>query len=488
MFIAIKNRVFGYFSIRQFIEPGGYKEIWGVAWPLIIMNASNTIMMLVNRWFLAQASTADVTAAVPAGQFFFTSMSFFLITTTFTATLVAQHHGKDDKTGCIKSAWSGLYFGLIVAATIGMILPYLGTWIIQTLGSGGDPDILARQVDYFVTMSPCAGLACIETAFLSFFIGRGQTKIVGAIKVGACIVSIPLNYIFIYGDQAIPSLGLPALGIVGAGIASTTASMFSTAVAASCFLFYPQSSYPTRHHREFDSGNIIKLLKFGAPAGLQTCIRNSAFAIVLMLMVSLGREQMAAMSIAMLINFIGGMPIIGMLDATSVVTAKYIGRRRLLVAERVVWRSLRILYVYMLAAGLMYLVFPGYVMEFFHSSNSSNYDFDQVIAIGRPILAVMFVSNLLDGLRFLLVGALRGAGDTRIPLVFSILTSWFVQLPGSFILIRHHEAAPWLVWSWITFYVLIDSILLVWRRHTGAWKKIEVIKLPPAPPEMDEVD
>ncbi len=483
MIIALKNRFLGYFSPRQFIEPGGYKEIWGVAWPLILMNTSNTVMMVVNRWFLAIKSTADVTAAVPAGQFFFTMMSFFLITTTFTATLVAQNYGKDDKVGCVKSTWAGFYFGLIVAGTVGILLPFFGAWLIHTVSTGTAPDIVERQVDYFVAMSPCAGLACIETAFLSFFTGRGQTKIVGAIKVGACLISIPLNYIFIFG-----MFGLPQFGIIGAGLAATTASLFSVAAAALYYFYYDQGDYPTRRYRNFDWERILRLVKFGAPAGLQTCIRNSAFAIVLMLVGQLGKEQAAALSIAMIIHFIGGMPIIGMLDATSVVTGKYIGKRRLLVAERVIWRSLRILYIYMLLAGIMYLAIPETMMRLFNSQDTSGIDFEEVIHQGRLLLAVMFVGNLLDGLRFLLMGALRGAGDTRIPLLFSICTSWFIQLPGSIFLIKHLQAPAWAVWCWLVFYVIIDALLLVWRRNSGAWKKIEIVHLPPAPPEVDEAD
>ena len=53
----------GYFSRRQFFEPGGYLEIWRIAWPLIILSASNTVMMLTNRIFLAHDSPEEIAAA-----------------------------------------------------------------------------------------------------------------------------------------------------------------------------------------------------------------------------------------------------------------------------------------------------------------------------------------------------------------------------------------------------------------------------------------
>ena len=113
----------GYFSRRQFYEPGGYAEIWHIAWPLIILSASNTVMMITNRVFLAWDSKDEVAASMPASQMFFTLMAFFLITTGFTATIVAQYHGANDRIGCVRAAWNGFYFGTAVAALLVVLLP-----------------------------------------------------------------------------------------------------------------------------------------------------------------------------------------------------------------------------------------------------------------------------------------------------------------------------------------------------------------------------
>ena len=97
------------FSRRQFLEPGGYLEIWRLAWPLIILSASNTVMMVVNRIFLAKNSPEEIAASMPAGQMFFTLMAFFLITTGFTATVVSQYYGAGNRDGCVRTAWNGFY-------------------------------------------------------------------------------------------------------------------------------------------------------------------------------------------------------------------------------------------------------------------------------------------------------------------------------------------------------------------------------------------
>lgn len=234
----------GYFRKSELTVQGGYAEIWRIAWPLVILSASNTIMMLTNRVFLAWNSPEEIAAAMPAGQMFFTLMAFFLITTGFTATIVAQFHGANDRVGCVRAAWNGFYFGAMVAALLMFALPAGGSWII--MHNGHSAGIAQYEREYFVAMAPCAGFTCMETAFLSFFTGRGKTMLVAAVKVAGCLVCVPLNYILIFGK-----LGLPPLGILGGGLANSFANLFTMLTAITLFLCVKQSEYPTREHRRF---------------------------------------------------------------------------------------------------------------------------------------------------------------------------------------------------------------------------------------------
>ena len=98
--------------------------------------------------------------------------------------------------------------------------------------------------------------------------------------------------------------------------------------------------------------------------------------------------------------------------------------------------------------------------------------------------AVIF--NLLDGTRFITMGSLRGAGDTRIPLLIGMATSWLIQIPGTILLVYVIHATVSEVWMLITFYIFIDAALMLWRRGTGAWRRIKVIELPAAGGDGDE--
>jgi len=463
------------FSKRQFFEPGGYREIWKLAWPLIILSASNTVMMVVNRIFLAWNSPEEVAASMPASQMFFTLMAFFLITTGFTATIVSQYYGAGNRDGCVRAAWNGFYFGSAVAAILAVLLPVGGKWIF--LHNGHDPQIANFEVEYFTGMAPCAGFTCMETAFYSFFSGRGRTTFVAKVKIIGCILNVPLNYILIFGK-----FGVPPLGILGAGIANSIANLSTLLIAGACFLLMSQSEYATRKHTEFDWACIRKLLCFGTPAGLQTFIRNAAFAIVVMMIGYTGKEELAATSIALSINMIGNCPMIGLMDATSIITGQYIGRRRLLVAERICWRSWRILVAWMAFMSILYLVYPEILVNLFSSDSqtSTGMDLEQVGRYTVLILHFAVVFNFFDATRFITMGSLRGAGDTKVPLLIGVSTSWLIQIPGTVLLVYYLHSNLAAIWVLLTVYMAVDAALMVWRRHSGVWKRIKVIDLPDA--------
>ena len=481
LFFPIWRTFIGYFSRRQFFEPGGYLEIWRIAWPLIILSASNTIMMITNRVFLAWDSKDEVAASMPASQMFFTLMAFFLITTSFTATIVAQHHGSDNRAGCIRAAWNGFYFGAIVAAVLAYLLPLGGAWILTH--NGHHPQIAAYEAEYFIALSPCAGLICMETPFLSFFTGRGKTRIVAVIKIIGCLISVPLNYIFVFGK-----FGVPPLGILGAGLASSIASLCSLCISASCFLLVDQKEYETRKHKHLHMEYLRKLLCFGTPAGFQTFLRNAAFACVIIMIGRLGTEPLAATSIALSINLIGNMPMIGLMDATSIITGQYIGKRRLLVADRIAGRSIRILFVWMLSISVIYLFSPQLLIRIFDSQNQGATNMDNALVTEYiiSILRLAVIFNLLDATRFITMGSLRGAGDTFVPLLIGLGTSWLIQIPGTIYLVYFAHASVGTVWIFITFYIATDAFFMLWRRKSGAWKHISVIDLPPGTDENPE--
>ena len=213
------------FNRRNFIGRGGYLEICRIAYPLIFMTASNSIMQFVDRWFLAHNSTLDVAAAIPGGILYFTLFCFFMVTCNFTSAMVAQYHGANDRTNLLRAVWAGQTVSLVAGLFITFVIPVIGLAILRN--TDHDPEIVGREIDYFTSLLPSGVFVCIAAPFYAFFSGQGRTLPVALINIGGCLLNVPLNWMFIFGH-----CGLPPLGIYGAGLASSICAAASAAARA----------------------------------------------------------------------------------------------------------------------------------------------------------------------------------------------------------------------------------------------------------------
>ena len=269
------------FNRRNFIGRGGYLEICRIAYPLIIMSASNSVMQFVDRWFLAHHSTLDVAAAMPAGILYFTLFCFFMVTCNFTSAMVAQYHGAHDRQNLLRAVWAGQTVAVAAGLFITFIIPVLGLAILG--GTNHNPELVGREMDYFISLLPSGVFVCAAAPFYSFFSGQGRTLPVAVINIGGCLLNIPLNWLFIFGH-----CGLPPLGIYGAGIASSICAGLSMIAIVIYFYSQNQRKIPTRRRWEFHPDLALRLFRYGAPAGFQTLVDVGAFTLLAFLIGDLG--------------------------------------------------------------------------------------------------------------------------------------------------------------------------------------------------------
>lgn len=457
-----------FFNKEQFFEPGGYGQILKVAYPLIILSASHTVMQFVDRQFLAFNSTEDVAAALPGGILYFTMFCFFMVTINFTSALVAQFFGAKDMTSCIRACWTGFYFAILAGCFIVLAVPPLGTFIIQH--GGHSPDIVAKEVEYFIALVPSGAFMCMASAFFAFFSGRGKTSYVATINTIACALNILLDYVLIFGHW-----GFPELGIYGAGIATSLAAVFSFICIIVVFLTRKQDVLPTRKYRAFRFDYLKKLFNFGTPAGIQVLCDVGAFTMVLFLIGHISNTALATTTIALAINQIVFMPLLGFSDATSIITGQFIGMSKLDIARKCASRAWRIAALYMCIAGAVYLLFPEVLLKLFQPQNQSNIAFDEILRDGAILLALAACYNFFDATKFIYMGALRGAGDTKFLMFIAILFSWGIMVPGVLLIIFVIKGSVIMVWGFLSIYIILESMMMFWRFRSDCWQKIEMI-------------
>ena len=458
-----------YFTRRDLFGRGGYLELWNIAYPLIILSASNTFMQFVDRKFLASNSTLDVAAAMPAGILYFTLFSFFMVTANFTSTLVAQYYGADDRNSLLGAVWTGFYFSVGASLLIIFALPMLGVALIER--GGHSPELIERELEYFYALIPSGAFACLAAPFFCFFSGCGKTVPVSLINTIACLLNIPLDYVFIFGWGPIP-----ALGILGAGIATSLCASFSFLTILCYFLSVDQRQFPTRDRSGVKWDFLRRLLRYGTPSGLQVFFEVAAFTLATFLIGKLGSLPLASHVIALSINNMFFIPLLGMSDATSIVAGQYIGRQRHEIARRTAYRAWRLGLLYMCLGGFVYLFFPTALANLFAPSGAAAGDFAEVIDTTRWLLVCAVFYNFADTLKYIFVGALRGAGDTASVLLITSGCAYLVMVPGVFILIHVVGASVVTVWMFLAAYAFLEGGLVLWRFRSNRWQKIRLIQ------------
>ncbi|UDQ98025.1 MATE family efflux transporter [Lentisphaerota bacterium WC36G] len=474
-YINFLYRAYRFMASSITSKDGSFKHIWQVAYPLIIMSATLTIMQICDRKFLSMQSTDYVAAALPAGMLAFNMGSFFLVTINFTSSVVAQYFGKKADKPCVTAAWSAIALALVAGIFISFCLPYVGIEILKFVAS--DEHLCGLQIEYFFPLSSSVAFACLTSACCSYFSGQGMTKVVAIANFFGMLVNILLDYLLIFGHKGFPMLDIgeiPALGLTGAGVATSCAALTTALVSLGFFFFYrPNKMLKVIEFIKFDIKMVYKIFKFGVPVGLMVVMDVGAWFIAMSLIGRISKEAAAAMTITVSINQLSFMPMLGFTDAASIIFGKNIGRGKLRLGEIVIYRSWVMIWSYMAITATIYLLFPMNLLNFFAPSIVDG-DFSEVLVIGKISLTCAAFYNFFDSAKFILMGALRGAGDTKILVIVVVAACWLFMVPAILLTIMVFNGTIINVWMVFAALILIQTISFFIRFKSRKWANIKL--------------
>ena len=463
----VVKTVSGWFSRDEFTCQGGYGAIWKIAYPLILMNAAFTVMQVSDRIFLSRSSTLEMSAAPVGGNLYFWLFSFFTVTSNFTGAIIAQLHGAGRKNSCVTAAWSAFYSALAVGIAATVIIPFVGYFLMDNFYNHS-PELTVLEKRYFLTLLPCGLLQCISSPLYAFFSGRGKTGVVAVINVAGCAVNVFLNYVMIFGK-----FGFPRWGIVGAGVATSISMFINFLVILSVFLLVDQRLYRTHDFKRFDLDIPRKLLKFGMLAGIQVFCTYGSFNVLLIAVGRIGAVALAASSIAIVINSIVFLPLLGFSETTAIIVGNFIGARKTNPAKRSAYRVLRMALCYMACCIVLYLSIPEVLVKLFAPDVQSGVDFNAVSTLAVSLLGMMALFGISDATIQTLCGALRGSGDTLVMMI--ICSSCAIAKSVAALLLVEAGASIYSIWMVEVTTCAVEAVLITLRFRSGAWRKIKLV-------------
>ena len=448
-------------------EEGGIGELLGVAYPLIISTASNTVMQFINRVFLSRYSTDALAACVPAGILSFTLICFFMGTASYTNTFVAQYYGKGKTASVSVAVWQGVWLGLI-SGLILLVLTPAGLYLIDTSGHPAAVKILEKQ--YFTILNVGGVLVVVNTALAAFFTGRGRTKITMTANMAGNAVCVLLSWLFIFGNGPVPALGIR--GAAWAAVISQACVM--VIYLAIIFSAENRRTYRTARLVGVHKGLFKRLIKFGAPSGVGFFLDIASFGVFIFMVGNMDKYSLAANNIITSINMIAFMPVIGLGLANLTLVGRYIGKKRPDLSIKVTWNAVKLALLYVLAIGFLFFAFPGFFVNIFGSPDSA--EFAPILAASRPLMKLLAFFILFDAIGIVCADALRGAGDTRFQMITGSALAWLLFVPGIYYLVSIAHSGLMAVWAWAMVYVILLTVVFGFRFNAGRWKAINILK------------
>ena len=208
------------------------------------------------------------------------------------------------------------------------------------------------------------------------------------------------------------------------------------------------------------------LLKLGAPAAGQMAVEIGVFATVTVLVSKLNATALAGHQIALTTVSTTFMMPLGISSAAAVRVGFALGKGDRHAAARAGWTALGLGAAMMSAAAIVLLTVPEWIARLFTPDAA-------VIATAATILRVAAFFQLFDGLQIVVTGSLRGAGDTRTPMVCHFIGYWVIGLPlGAMLCFGRGLGAPGL-WMGLSAGLIAIGVVLTafWWRTARKWSQ-----------------
>jgi MATE family multidrug resistance protein len=451
-------------------EPDGYRAVLTIALPLVLSTGSHSVLQFIDRMFLAKYSTEALAASMPAGLTSFCCLCFFFGTASYANTFVAQYHGAGQHGRVGAVVWQALYFSLAAGICGFFLFPQLALPLFGW--AGHEPAVMKEEVTYFQVLSRGAGFVIYNAAIASFFSGRGKTWPILWVDVVITVVNIVLSYAWIFGKW-----GFPEQGIAGAGRATVVATAIGSVIFTALFL-------SERNRREFGTASgwrfnwplMRRLLHYGSPAGVQHFLDIVAFTLFLLMVGRLGEITQAATNLSFQVNLLVCLPMLGIGMATATLVGRRIGKRTPAQAARITWSSFHLTFGYMLVFAALYIAVPGWFLEPFHDAEKAG-EFEQLRPVAVVLLRFVAIYSVFDTMSVIFSSALKGAGDTRFVMWYSMSLGWALMvLPSWWICSNPGPNAIYWCWTWLSVYVLCLGCGYVGRFLQGRWRSMRVIE------------
>jgi putative MATE family efflux protein len=433
------------------------KGIFSMALPIIMANSLNVIMELANAFFLGKVGSNALAAVTMSFAVIFFIMTFGIGLGIGTVAMVSRAYGARDFSRAEHIGTQSLMLGMAAAVAIGTFGFLFAPHMLSVMGARGE--ILEMGTIYLKLVF--SGLIFMFFMFQSNSVFQGAGQMMTPMKIGAVttVLNIALDPILIFG-----LLGLPKMGVAGAGTATLVARIIGSILMARVLLRGRHAVRLRLDELKPDFTVMKKILLVGLPGGIQLMIRSSSMLVMTGLAAALGPMVVAALGVGNRLFGIFLLPGFGFGAASSTLVGQNLGAKNPRRAEKSVLMTVLYYLIFITLGAIPLFIFSRQVAAVFNPEPefvALASDFIRYIAVGAFFLS--------PGMMF--TQALQGAGATMLPLVATAITLYGVQIPVAYVLSARLNAGAHGIWISTVAAGMVNAVLMSAIFFWGAWKK-----------------
>lgn len=432
-----------------------------VVGPVLAETVLQTILQMLVMIMVGGVGAAAVAAVGLTNQPVLFALAVFTAFNVGTTAIVARSIGAGDYEQANRTAQQTFIVNLLLSVVFSILGFLFAEPLLIILQA--EPEVLAEGVAYARIMLLSVAFTVVSLSLSAALRGAGDTKTPFKINVLSNVLVVVIGFPLIYGYW-----GLPELGLLGAAYSALAARLIST-------LWVIHVIFSGKTNLKLSWGNIwifdwrlvARILKIGLPSAGEQFTLRFGHIIFTVVVAGLGTSALAAHTISYSIMDFSFLPGMAFAIAGSTLVGQGLGAKKPELAERFGWETCRLGCYIAGIMGAAFILFAPYIMAIYTRDSD-------VIELGTITLRIIGLVQVSNALQFILAGALRGAGDTKIPFYSMIIGVLGFRSVLCILFVLGFQWGILGAYLALAVDIVVRSFIILYRFKHGRWKKAAV--------------
>ncbi len=442
-----------------------YKKILQVSLPAIAGLSTQMVVSVVDAAMVGRLTEATYALAAMGIGILATwaVVSFFSSLATGTHVLIARNFGSKNFTQCGKVLNNSLIIGFLIGIFITVIFVFGSYPMSHFLAA----DLVVGNYAAQFILFRFLGLPffLLSVSYRGFFFGIGNTKVFMYSGIITNILNIIFNYFLIFGH-----LGIPRMGLAGAGLGSSLATLFDSLFY---FVIILLPSYRKRYqnflHFKLDIEIIKKIFRISLPVSFQNIFILIGFLIFVSITGFIGTKEQAASQAVISSLFLSFLPCFGFGIGVQTLVGNSLGSKRFDLAKIYGIETAKIATYYTLFLGSIYIFLPKMILIIITTDQS-------IIDTAEPALRIAGFAQIFYATGVVLANGLQASGKTLFVMTAEVIANLFIFVPLAFILGMYFKLGLTITWLALPIYIISYTVIIFFKFLRNNWE-IEKAKM-----------